>query len=168
MDDNGQILPDGEIGEIVWRSPSTMSGYYKDPEATAEVSIFGWHHSGDLGYFDEDHQLMFVDRKKDMIKTGGENVPSVKVERIIMSHPSVAGVTVIGLPHPHWTEAVTAIVTPKVDTNVTEKELIELCKNELAGYEVPKRVIFVNDIVKTATGKFLKAPLRKKYANLYL
>ena len=168
MDDNGQILPDGEIGEIVWRSPSTMSGYYKDPEATAEVSIFGWHHSGDLGYFDEDHQLMFVDRKKDMIKTGGENVPSVKVERIIMSHPSVAGVTVIGLPHPHWTEAVTAIVTPKIDTNVTEKELIELCKNELAGYEVPKRVIFVNDIVKTATGKFLKAPLRKKYANLYL
>ncbi len=168
MDDNGQILSDGEIGEIVWRSPSAMNGYYKDPEATAEVSTFGWHHSGDLGYFDEDHQLMFVDRKKDMIKTGGENVPSVKVERVLMSHSGVAGVTVIGLPHPHWTEAVTAIVTPKFDVNVTETDLINICKNELAGYEVPKRVIFVNDIAKTATGKFLKAPLREKYANLYL
>jgi|TARA_R110002167_G_scaffold101513_2_gene264348 long-chain acyl-CoA synthetase len=168
MDDNGVILPDGEIGEIVWRSPSAMNSYYKDPEATAEVSTFGWHHSGDLGYFDEDHQLMFVDRKKDMIKTGGENVASVKVERVIMSHPSVAGVTVIGLPHPHWTEAVTAIVIPKPNVDITETDLIKICKNELAGYEVPKRILFVNDIAKTATGKFLKAPLREKYANLYL
>jgi long-chain acyl-CoA synthetase len=168
MDDYGKILPDGEIGEIVWRSPSAMNGYYKDPEATSEVSKFGWHHSGDLGYFDEDHQLMFVDRKKDMIKTGGENVPSVKVERVIMSHPGVAGVTVIGLPHPHWTEAVTAIVTPKIDVEITEIEIINICKDELAGYEVPKRIIFVDDIAKTATGKFLKAPLREKYATLYI
>jgi len=145
-----------------------MNSYYKDPEATAEVSTFGWHHSGDLGYFDEDHQLMFVDRKKDMIKTGGENVASVKVERVIMSHPSVAGVTVIGLPHPHWTEAVTAIVIPKPNVNITETDIIKMCKSELAGYEVPKRILFVDDITKTATGKFLKAPLREKYANLYL
>jgi len=167
MDDNGNLLADGEIGEIVWRSPSAMNGYYKDPKATAEVSKFGWHHSGDLGYFDEDHQLMFVDRKKDMIKTGGENVPSVKVERIIMAHAGVAGVTVIGLPHPHWTEAVTAIVIPKDNIEVNEADIIQLCKSELAGYEVPKRVIFVDDITKTATGKFLKAPVREKYANLY-
>jgi len=168
MDDDGNLLPDGEIGEIVWRSPSTMTGYYKDPEATAEASKFGWHHSGDLGVFDEDHQLMFVDRKKDMIKTGGENVPSVKVERIIMGHPDVAAVTVIGLPHPYWTEAVTAIVILRPNAKVTEKELVKLCKSELAGYEVPKRIIFVDDIVKTATGKFIKAPLREKYADIYL
>ncbi len=167
MNDNGVLLPDGEIGEIVWRGPAAMTGYYKDPNATAEASKFGWHHSGDLGYFDEDHQLMFVDRKKDMIKTGGENVPSIKVERIVMSHPNVAGVTVIGLPHPRWTEAVTAVVMIKPGTELTEKELVELCKSELAGYEVPKRIIFVDDIAKTATGKFLKAPLRKEYEALY-
>lgn len=167
MDDEGNILADGEIGEIVWRAPSVMNGYYKDPEATAAASKYDWHHSGDLGYFDEDHQLMFVDRKKDMIKTGGENVPSVKVERIIMAHPAVAGVTIIGLPHPHWTEAVTAIVIPKPDISVTEAEIIDACKNELAGYEVPKRVIFVDDIKKTATGKFLKTTLREQYKDLY-
>ncbi|MEY8264226.1 MAG: AMP-binding protein, partial [Bermanella sp.] len=167
MDDNGVLLPDGEVGEIVWRGPSAMSGYYKDPEATAEASKFGWHHSGDLGYFDEDHQLMFVDRKKDMIKTGGENVPSVKVERIIMSHPNVAGVTVIGLPHERWTEAVTGVVMTKPGTDLTELELVDLCKSELAGYEVPKRIIFVDDIAKTATGKFMKAPLREEYEALY-
>ena len=110
---------------------------------------------------------MFVDRKKDMIKTGGENVPSIKVERIVMSHPNVAGVTVIGLPHPRWTEAVTAVVMIKPGTELTEKEFVELCKSELAGYEVPKRIIFVDDIAKTATGKFLKAPLRKEYEALY-
>jgi long-chain acyl-CoA synthetase len=167
MNDQGDLLPDGEIGEIVWRAPSVMTGYYKDPEATAEASKFDWHHSGDLGYFDEDHQLMFVDRKKDMIKTGGENVPSVKVERVIMAHSAVAGVTVIGLPHPHWTEAVTAFVILKPGTQANEEEIISLCKAELGGYEVPKRVVFVDSIATTATGKFLKTTLREQYVNLY-
>ena len=167
MDDDGNLLSDGDIGEIVWRSPSVMNGYYKDPTATAEASKYDWHHSGDLGYFDEDHQLMFVDRKKDMIKTGGENVPSVKVERVIMGHPAVLGVTIIGLPHPHWAEAVTAIVIPKPNTTVNELDIINHCKNELGGYEVPKRIIFVDEIKTTATGKFLKAPLREQYQHLY-
>ncbi len=167
MDDDGNILPDGEIGEIVWRSPSVMNGYYKNPEATAEASKYDWHHSGDLGFFDEDHQLMFVDRKKDMIKTGGENVPSVKVERVVMAHPAVAGVTVIGLPHAYWTEAVTAFVILKTDQTATEEEIIQLCKSELGGYEVPKRIIFVTDLPTTATGKFQKVELREKFADLY-
>ncbi|MBQ0724375.1 MAG: long-chain fatty acid--CoA ligase, partial [Cycloclasticus sp.] len=105
--------------------------------------------------------------KKDMIKTGGENVPSVKVERVIMAHPAVAGVTVIGLPHPHWTEAVTAFVILKPESNADEDELIRLCKTELGGYEVPKRVVFVDSIATTATGKFLKTTLREQYVNLY-
>lgn len=167
MNDEGELLADGEIGEIVWRAPSVMNGYYKDPEATAEASKFDWHHSGDLGYFDEDHQLMFVDRKKDMIKTGGENVPSVKVERVIMAHPAVAGVTVVGLPHPHWTEAVTAFVILKTDQTASEDDIVQICKAELAGYEVPKGVVFVKEIPMTATGKFLKVALREKFAHLY-
>jgi len=167
MDDDGNILPDGEVGEIVWRAPSVMTGYYKNPEATAESSKYDWHHSGDLGYFDEDRQLMFVDRKKDMIKTGGENVPSVKVERVIMAHPTVAGVTVIGLPHPYWTEAVTAFVILKDDAEANEQDIIQLCKSELGGYEVPKRVVFVDQIPTTATGKFLKTALRTEYSELY-
>jgi long-chain acyl-CoA synthetase len=167
MNDEGELLADGEIGEIVWRAPSVMNGYYKDPEATAEASKFDWHHSGDLGYFDEDHQLMFVDRKKDMIKTGGENVPSVKVERVIMAHPAVAGVTVVGLPHPHWTEAVTAFVILKTGQTASEEDIVQICKAELAGYEVPKRVVFVKEIPMTATGKFLKVALREKFAHIY-
>lgn len=167
MNDKGELLPDGEIGEIVWRAPSVMNGYYKDPEATAEASKFDWHHSGDLGYFDEDHQLLFVDRKKDMIKTGGENVPSVKVERVLMAHPAVAATTVIGLPHPHWTEAVTAFVILRPDTSPTESDIIDSCRSELGGYELPKRVIFLPDLPTTATGKFIKAPLREQYADLY-
>ncbi len=167
MNDKGELLPDGEIGEIVWRAPSVMNGYYKDPEATAEASKFDWHHSGDLCYFDEDHQLLFVDRKKDMIKTGGENVPSVKVERVLMAHPAVAATTVIGLPHPHWTEAVTAFVILRPDTSPTESDIIDSCRSELGGYELPKRVIFLPDLPTTATGKFIKAPLREQYADLY-
>ena len=167
MDDDGNILPDGEVGEIVWRAPSVMNGYYKNPEATAEASKYDWHHSGDLGYFDEDHLLMFVDRKKDMIKTGGENVPSVKVERVVMAHPAVAGTTVVGLPHAYWVEAVTAFVILKADQVATEEEIIQLCKSELGGYEVPKRVVFVTELPTTATGKFLKMVLRDQYADLY-
>ena len=110
---------------------------------------------------------MFVDRKKDMIKTGGENVPSVKVERVIMAHPTVAGVTVIGLPHPYWTEAVTAFVILKDDAEANEQDIIQLCKSELGGYEVPKRVVFVDQIPTTATGKFLKTALRTEYSELY-
>ncbi|MEW4982580.1 MAG: AMP-binding protein [Cycloclasticus sp.] len=167
MNDEGNLLPNGEVGEIVWRAPSVMNGYYKDPQATAEASKFDWHHSGDLGYFDEDRQLLFVDRKKDMIKTGGENVPSVKVERVIMAHSAVAATTVIGLPHPHWTEAVTAFVILRPDMDATEADIIQSCRAELGGYELPKRVIFLTTLATTATGKFLKAPLREQYTDLY-
>ncbi len=166
MDDEGNILPKEQIGEIVWRGPAVMKGYLKNEEATAEAWKYGWHHSGDLGYFDEDGLLVFVDRKKDMIKTGGENVPSIKVEKVLLNHPKVEEAAVVGLPHERWIEAVTAFVKPS-SSDVTEEELIEFCKKELAPFEVPKRIVFLDEFPKTATGKIQKHMLRDKFKDLY-
>ena len=166
MDDDGNFLSENQIGEIVLRGPNIMEGYLKNEEATAEASKYGWHHMGDLGFFDEDRLLKFVDRKKDMIKTGGENVPSIKVESVILAHPKVAEAAVIGLPHERWGEAVTAVVVPK-DPSLTEDELLKYCKEHLAGFEVPKKVIFVSEMPKTATGKIQKYQLRERYEDLY-
>jgi long-chain acyl-CoA synthetase len=167
MDDEGNLLPPGKIGEIVWRGPAVMEGYWKNPEATEETRKFGWHHSGDLGYFDEDGLLAFVDRKKDMIKTGGENVPSIKVERVILNDPRVEAVAVVGLPHERWIEAVTAFIVPRKGVQLTEEEVIALCKKELGSFEVPKKVVFVEELPKTTTGKLQKHVLRERYRDLY-
>jgi len=168
MDDEGNILPNGQVGEIVWRGPAVMKGYLKNEEATEEAWKFGWHHSGDLGYFDEDGLLVFVDRKKDMIKTGGENVPSIKVERVILKDPRVEEVAVIGLPHEQWIEAVTAFVKPVKNSKIKEEEIVELCKSELGGFEIPKKVVFLDELPKTATGKLQKHILRREFSNLYM
>ncbi|MFZ5631428.1 MAG: class I adenylate-forming enzyme family protein [Bacillota bacterium] len=167
MDDEGNILPPGQVGEIVWRGPGVMEGYFKDEAATEAARKFGWHHSGDQGYIDEDGMLFFVDRKKDMIKTGGENVPSIKVETVILAHPQVEAAAVIGLPHPHWAEAVTAVVVPKKGSGLTEEDVINWCKKELGGFQVPKSVIFVEDLPRTTTGKIKKHELRKKFTGHY-
>ncbi len=167
MDESGNILGPGEIGEIVWRGPGTMNGYLKNEEETKKTWEYGWHHSGDLGYFDEDGLLVFVDRKKDMIKTGGENVPSIKVERVILSHPKVVGAAVVGLPHPRWIEAITAFVEPMPGEDIDPQEIIDLCKKELSPFEVPKEVIISTDLPKTATGKLQKNILREKYKDIY-
>ena len=167
MDDDGRLLPPGEIGEIVHRGPNVLTGYYKNPEATAEVRRFGWHHTGDLGMFDADGQLLFKDRKKDMIKTGGENVPSIKVESVLLRHPAVANAVVVGLPHPRWIEAVTAFVILKVPASVTEEAIIQHCKLFLGGFEVPKAIRFVDSLPMTSTGKIQKHPLRQQYSGLY-
>ncbi len=167
MDDEGRLLPRGEIGEIVHRGPNVMAGYYKNPEATAEARKFGWHHTGDLGMFDADGQLLFTDRKKDMIKTGGENVPSIKVEAVLLRHPAVANAVVIGLPHPRWMEAVTAVVVLKPAVEVSEEDIIRHCKSHLGGFEVPKAVRFVESLPMTSTGKIQKQPLRQQYQGLY-
>ncbi len=161
MDENGNILPPGEVGEIVWRGPSVMESYYKDEEATLESRKFGWHHSGDLGCFDEDGQLLFVDRKKDMIKTGGENVASIKVELAILGDHRVDQVAVIGLPDERWVEAVTAFVIPVKGSQITEQDIIQLCKKTLGKFEVPKKVIFMDNFPVTSTGKIRKNILRE-------
>ncbi|WP_394777876.1 AMP-binding protein [Undibacterium sp.] len=167
MDDDGSLLENGKVGEIVHRGPNVMLGYYKDPEATAESRRFGWHHTGDLGLLDQDGQVLFIDRKKDMIKTGGENVPSIKVEEVILRHPSVANVAVVGLPHPHWSEAVAAFVILKPGAACDQAALAEHSRQHLAGFEVPKHIHFVDAFSMTPTGKIQKNVLRREYEGLF-
>jgi len=167
VDDNDNEVPPGTMGEMVVRSPSIMLGYYKEPEKTKEVFRGGWHHTGDLAIMDEEHFLYFLDRKKDMVKTGGENVSSVEVEGMISKHPKVSECTVVGLPHPKWMEGIAAFVVPKSGVSVTEEEIIEHCKKGLAGYKVPKKVIVLNEIPKNPSGKILKKELRKQYQDTF-
>lgn len=167
MDDDGNLLPWGQVGEIVHRGPNVMLGYYKNPEATEEARRFGWHHTGDLGMVDADGQLLFVDRKKDMIKSGGENVPSVKIEEVLLRHPAVANAAVVGLPHPHWTEAVSAFVTVKPGMAVDEAGIADHCRAHLGGFEVPKLVRILEALPMTATGKIRKQELKAAHAGLF-
>ena len=161
VDDDGRPVPPGEIGEIVHRSPHAMLGYWNDPERTAQAFAGGWFHSGDLGVLDADGYLTVVDRKKDMIKTGGENVASREVEEVLYAHPAVAEAAVFGLPHPRWIEAVTAAVVLRDGAAATEQDLIEYCRGRLAGFKVPKHIEFVDHLPKNASGKLLKRELRQ-------
>lgn len=167
MDDDGNLLSPGQVGEIVHRGATVMEGYWKNEEATAQTRKFGWHHTGDLGVIDSDGQLIFVDRKKDMIKTGGENVPSVKVESVILNDPQIANAAVVGLPHARWSEAVTAFVTLKPGAFITEQEIIENCKKQLGGFEIPKAVVILDQFPLTATGKIQKNALRQMFGDYY-
>ncbi|MBN2027699.1 MAG: long-chain-fatty-acid--CoA ligase [Actinobacteria bacterium] len=162
FDEDDNEVPTGEVGEIVMRSPSVMKGYYRDDAKTAETLRGGWLHTGDLGRFDEEGFLYFVDRKKDMIKSGGENVASKEVEDVIFDHEKVMQVAVIGLPHEYWMEAVTAVVVPYPGIDVTEDEIIAYCKERMAGYKVPKMVLVSSDVPTTPTGKILKRVLREQ------
>lgn len=159
-----------EIGEKVMRSPTSMHGYYKDLETTQRVfTPKGWFRGGDGGYLDEDGLIVFADRIKDVIKSGGENVVSARVEAVINLHPKVAQTAVVGLPHARWEEAVTAFVILRKGETVSEKEIIDLCKANLAGFEVPKKVVFLEDLPETlvGSGKIQKFKLRQDYAGLY-
>ncbi|MEA1968230.1 MAG: AMP-binding protein, partial [Thermodesulfobacteriota bacterium] len=153
MDEDGKILSTGEVGEIVWRGPAVMESYLSNEKATEESRKFGWHHSGDLGCFDEDGLLLFVDRKKDVIKSGGENVASLKVERAILGDHRVEQAAVVGLPHEKWNEAVTAFIVPIKGSILTEDDILNLCKKELGLFEVPKKIIFLEKLPVTSTGK---------------
>ena len=166
MDDEGRLLGEGQPGEIVHRGANAMLGYFKDPEASAAAQRFGWHHTGDLGMWGPGGQLMFLDRKKDMIKTGGENVASVKVEAVLLGHPGVAGCGVIGLPHPRWSEAVCAFVVKKPGAELDEQALAAHCRAHLGGFEVPKLIHFVDALPATSTGKVQKHLLRKQFERL--
>jgi long-chain acyl-CoA synthetase len=166
MDDEGRLLGPGQVGEIVHRGPNVMLGYFKDPKATEEAQKFGWHHTGDLGMWDAQGRMEFIDRKKDMIKTGGENVASVKVEAVVLAHPEVAAAAVFGLPHPHWSEAVCAFVVRKPGTAVDAESVLAHCRNHLSGFEVPKLVHFVEAFPSTATGKVQKNVMRKQFEQI--
>jgi fatty-acyl-CoA synthase len=153
----------GDIGEIVHRSPHLLSGYYNDPAKTAEAFAGGWFHSGDLATVDEDGYITVVDRRKDMIKTGGENVASREVEETIYRLPQVSEVAVIGLPDARWIEAVTAIVVIKEGQTLTSETVVAHCAQSMAHFKMPKRVIFVDSLPKNPSGKLLKRELRQRY-----
>ncbi len=167
MDNDGQLLAPGEVGELVYRGPQAMTRYYKEPEATAEAFRHGWFHTGDLGWIDEENVVWFVDRKKDIIKTGGENVATIEVELSIAGLPGVAECATVGLPHPRWTEAVTAFVRLAPGQQVSEEEMIRLCRERLAAFKVPKRIIFMDELPRSSSGKIQKFELRTAYSDLY-
>ena len=163
MDDEGNLLPPGERGEIVVRGALVSHSYFEKPEATAEVRTFGWHHTGDVGYRDEHGYIYIVDRKKDMIVTGGFNVFSAEVEAAIMEMANVRECAVIGVPHEKWGEAIKAIVVPAQGADVTEDQVIAHCKARLGGVKAPKSVEFWADIPKTANNKMDKKSIRRRY-----
>jgi fatty-acyl-CoA synthase len=166
VDDDGQPVPAGEVGEIVHRSPHAALGYYRDETKTAEAFSGGWFHSGDLGVMTEDGYLSVVDRKKDMIKTGGENVASREVEEAIYELDGVAEVAVFGIAHPHWIEAVTAVVVPRDGSGLTADDVRAHARTRLAGYKRPKYVVFSDGLPKNPSGKILKRDLRQQHAGL--
>ena len=163
MDDDGNLLPPGEPGEIVVRGALVSHSYFEKPEATAEVRRFGWHHTGDVAYRDKDGYIFIVDRKKDMVVTGGFNVFSTEVEACVMEMNSVAECAVIGVPHEKWGEAIKAIVVRGHGSSVTEEEVVAHCKARLGGVKAPKSVDFWDEIPKTANNKMDKKAIRSKY-----
>ena len=166
VDDNDDEVPPGEVGEIVHRSPHATLGYYNDEEKTAAAFRNGWFHSGDLGVVDETGYLTVVDRKKDMIKTGGENVASREVEEALYQIEGVAEVAVFGVPHPHWIEAVTAVIVPEPGAELTYRQVEDHARAVLAGYKRPKYIVFAASLPKNPSGKILKKELRARHADL--
>lgn len=167
VDDRMQDVKPGEVGEIVHRSPQLLTGYFHDDERTAAAFEGGWFHSGDLATIDDEGFITVVDRKKDMIKTGGENVASREVEEAIYKLPGVSEVAVVGLPHPRWVEAVVAIVVPKAGAALTEADVLAHCQQHLAVFKAPKRVLFADALPKNPSGKLLKRELRLQHEGVF-
>jgi acyl-CoA synthetase (AMP-forming)/AMP-acid ligase II len=162
MDSGGRLVAAGERGEIVVRGPLVMAGYYKDPGATALASAFGWHHTGDIGYLDEDGYLFIVDRAKDMIITGGFNVYSAEVEQVLLAHPAVQDCAVIGLPDEKWGERVVAVVQPRTGLEVSADEVRAFVKERLGSVKAPKQVEVWADLPRSKVGKVLKGDIRSQ------
>lgn len=163
MDDAGHLLGPEQAGEIVARGDLVMLGYYKNPEATAETAAHGWHHTGDVGLMDADGFVYIVDRKKDMVITGGFNVYPSEVERVLWSHPAVQDCAVIGVPDEKWGEAVKAIIELKPDATASEADLLALCRVRLGGVKAPKSVEFWPQLPRSPVGKVLKRAIRERF-----
>jgi len=160
VDDQGREVAAGELGEVVYRSPQLCEGYWDKPEETAAAFTDGWFHSGDLVCADAQGYLTVVDRIKDVINTGGVLVASREVEDALYTHPAVAEAAVIGTPDERWIEAITAFVVVK--SEVTVEELTEHVRGRMAGFKAPKRMVFVDDLPRNASGKLLKRVLRDR------
>ena len=163
MDEQGHLLPANQTGEIVARGSLVTPGYHNLPEATAEIRSYGWHHTGDVGYYDEDGYFYIVDRKKDMIISGGFNVYSAEVESCLMALPGVFECAVVGVPHEKWGEAVKAFVVIRGGASLTQEGVISHCKAKLGGVKSPKSVEFCQEIPKTPAGKIDRKRLRAPY-----
>ena len=161
VDEENNRLPPGEVGELICRGPNVMQGYHRNPQATAETIKNGWLYTGDLARMDNEGFVYIVDRKKEMIVSGGENIYPREIEEVIIRHPSVADVAVIGIPHPTWGETAKAFVAPKEGLTLGEKEVIDFCKQHLAGYKKPTAVAFLPEIPRNPSGKALKRMLRE-------
>ena len=163
VDEDMHDVQPGAVGEIVHRSPHLMLGYFHDDERTQAAFRGGWFHSGDLATIDEEGFITVVDRKKDMIKPGGENVASREVEEMIYRLPAVSEVAVIGVPHPRWVEAVTAVIVVKTGQQLTQQQVLDHCNEHMAGFKAPKNVVFAESLPKNPSGKLLKRELRQRY-----
>jgi acyl-CoA synthetase (AMP-forming)/AMP-acid ligase II len=163
FDENDHELPPGAMGEIVVRGEVVMKGYWRNPKATAETLRAGWLHTGDLGIMDERGYVYILDRAKDMIISGGENIYSREIEDVILKHPTVHEVAVIGVPDETWGEAIKAIVSLKPGQKATQEEIINFCREHMASFKKPKSVEFIEEIPKNPYGKVLKRELREKY-----
>lgn len=163
VDDAEKDVAPGEVGEIIVRSKAVMKEWWHRPEDTCETIVNGWVHTGDMGRYDERGHIYVVDRKKDMIISGGENVFPREVEEILYQHPAVQEAAVIGIPDPYWVERVHAVVTLKEDARATPSEVIDFCKERIAGYKAPKSLELVRSLPKNPAGKILKRRLREGY-----
>ncbi len=162
VDDQDRELAAGEVGELICRGPNVMKGYYKDEGATQEALRNGWLHTGDLARMDEEGFIYIVDRKKDMIVSGGENIYPREIEEILYAHPKIEDAAVIGVPDRLWGESVKAVIVLKKGETMTEEEVIEYCKSHLASYKKPKFVEFIESLPRNPSGKILKTLLRQR------
>ena len=160
VDKSDERIAPGQIGEVCVRGRHVMTGYWKNPELTAQALQGGWYHTGDLGYLDERGYLFLTDRKSDMIITGGENVYPTEVENVIYTHPAVAECSVVGTPDERWGEMVHAVIVVRGGARVSPEEIIEHCRQTLAGYKCPKRVTFIEVLPKTAIGKISRKDIK--------
>ena len=165
VDDRDQEVPPCQVGEIIARGPNIMLGYWNRPEVNAEVLRGGWMHTGDLGAMDEDGFLYVLDRKKDMIKTGGENVYSPEVESVLCAHTAVLEASVIGVPHERWGETIRAVAVRRPGATLSELELIEWCRARLTHFKCPTSAVFTDVLPKGGTGKVQKNTLRERFGN---
>jgi acyl-CoA synthetase (AMP-forming)/AMP-acid ligase II len=163
VDDDQKECPPGVVGELVVRGEQVLKGYFRNEDGTASAFTGGWFHSGDMARRDDEGFFYIVDRKKDMIVTGGENVYSREVEEVIYTHPAVSEVAVIGLPDPTWGENVAAVVVLRAGASATEADILATCRDRLAGFKKPKQVFFTDEIPKNVSGKILKRELRERY-----
>lgn len=163
VDEEGKEVPTGVVGEMILRGETIMKEYYKKPKETEKTLRDGWLYTGDLAVKDEDGYMTLVDRNKDMVISGGENVYSIEVENTLYEHPDILEVAVIGTPDPKWGEVVTSVIVTKLGKAISEKEIESFCRSRLAGYKIPRKVIFVDELPRNASGKIQKFKLREQF-----